>query len=247
MYGEENNSYKERNYRKLFRGINLHFFDVTVFETDLCIGAEKILYNEALDAVKKYRGQIEAYIRMYPDFLTSLEPVPAMPGSSVIIQRMCSAAEKAGVGPMAAVAGAIAEMVGMELLKHSDEVIVENGGDIFIKTKEPRKIGIFAGKSPFSEKICLEISPEDTPLGVCTSSGTVGHSLSFGKADAAVIVAENAFLADAVATATGNRVKTWKDIEAAIEFASGIEGVKGVLVIIGNKMGAFGNIKLAPF
>ena len=125
----------------------------------------------------------------------------------------------------------------MDLLKYSNEVIVENGGDIYLKTKEHRKIGVFAGKSPFSEKICLEIAPEDTPLGVCTSSGTVGHSLSLGKADAAVILADDAFLADAVATATGNRVKTWEDIDAAIEFASGIEGVKGVLIIIGDKMG----------
>lgn len=238
--------YEKRIYRDLFKGINLEFFNVSVLETDLCIGSDRNLYKEALSATKKYRRQIETYIKLYPEFLTSLVPIPFQPASSAIIQRMCIAAKKANVGPMAAVAGAIAQMVGMDLLSYSDEVIVENGGDIFIGTKATRKIGIFAGKSQLSQRVCLEIAPEDTPLGVCTSSGTVGHSLSFGKADAAVVLAEDAFLADAVATAVGNIVKTYSDIEKAIEFSSSIKGVQGVLIIIDDKMGAWGSIRLAP-
>jgi ApbE superfamily uncharacterized protein (UPF0280 family) len=148
---------------------------------------------------------------------------------------------------MAAVAGAVSELVGFELLNYSDEIIVENGGDIFIKTNSKRKVGIYAGKSPLSEKIAIEIAPERTPIGICTSSGTVGHSLSFGKADAAVILAKDTFLCDAVATATGNRVKASGDIESAIEFAAGIDGVEGVLVIVGDKIGAWGDISLASF
>jgi ApbE superfamily uncharacterized protein (UPF0280 family) len=145
---------------------------------------------------------------------------------------------------MAAVAGAIAEMVGMELLQYSDEVIVENGGDIFIKTNVPRKVGIYAGNSPLSGKIAIKIYPEETPAGICTSSGTVGHSLSFGKADAVVVVSRDAFLADAVATAVGNRVKNPSGIKDAVDFAAGIDSVEGVLVIIGDKLGAWGKIEL---
>ncbi len=119
---------------------------------------------------------------------------------------MAAAAQTAGVGPMAAVAGAIAECVGRELLEFSPEVIVENGGDIFLKVSHRRTVGIFAGDSPLTGRIGIQIEARDTPLGVCTSSGTVGHSLSFGRADAVVVLAPAAALADAAATAIGNRV-----------------------------------------
>ena len=117
------------------------------------------------------------------------------------MKQMIEAGQKAGVGPMAAVAGAIAECVGRELLAFSPEIIIENGGDIYLKCLKKRVVGIFAGKSPLTGKIGLEIDAKDTPLGVCTSSGTVSHSLSFGKADAAVAIAPSATLADAAATA----------------------------------------------
>ena len=208
------------------------------------IGARKNMSGEALAAVRRYRQQLINYIEEDPIFKDSLLPIDVKENAPLIVKIMGEAAKKACVGPMAAVAGAIAEMVGKDLLTQSEEVIVENGGDIFLKTKTPRKIGIYAGESPLSGKIALTINPEDTPLGICTSSGTVGHSLSFGKADAAVIISKDTPLADAAATALGNKVKMPSDIKAAIEFAQKIEGVEGILVIIGDKMGAWGNIKL---
>jgi ApbE superfamily uncharacterized protein (UPF0280 family) len=146
---------------------------------------------------------------------------------------------------MAAVAGAISEMTANELLKYSGEVIVENGGDIFLSTKTTRTVGIYAGNSPLSNKLTIEIEPGKSPLGICTSSGTVGHSLSFGKADAAVIISKDTFLADAAATAVGNRVRTPDDIENALAFAASIQGVVGALIIIGDKLGVWGDIKLS--
>lgn len=239
--------YEERVYRDLFKSTNLKFFQVYIEQTDLMIGATKELYSEALLLVKKYRSILEVYIKQHPEFLTSLKPIEAAKDAPYMVKKMCDSAFRAGVGPMAAVAGAVSELVGFELLNYSDEIIVENGGDIFIKTNSKRKVGIYAGKSPLSEKIAIEIAPERTPIGICTSSGTVGHSLSFGKADAAVILAKDTFLCDAVATATGNRVKASGDIESAIEFAAGIDGVEGVLVIVGDKIGAWGDISLASF
>ncbi|NLC68657.1 MAG: UPF0280 family protein [Clostridiaceae bacterium] len=236
--------YQKRFYRDWFKSIDLVFFDVCELETDLRIGASRNLYNEALNSVKKYRKQLEGYIKENTRFLKSLEPIEVEGDVPVIIKRMVETSAKAGVGPMAAVAGAIAEMVGMELLQYSDEVIVENGGDIFIKTNVPRKVGIYAGNSPLSGKIAIKIYPEETPAGICTSSGTVGHSLSFGKADAVVVVSRDAFLADAVATAVGNRVKNPSGIKDAVDFAAGIDSVEGVLVIIGDKLGAWGKIEL---
>ncbi len=159
---------------------------------------------------------------------------------------MQEASLKAGVGPFASVAGAMAEFVGREILKYSKEVIVENGGDIFLKTSRKRRIGIFAGKSKFSNRLALEILPDETPLGVCTSSGTIGHSLSFGKADAVVVVSKSCSLADASATAIGNLIKKKKDILRGIEKAKGIEDLKGVVIIKDDKLGVWGNIKLTP-
>jgi hypothetical protein len=138
----------------------------------------------------------------------------------------------------------MAEWVSKDLLKLSKEVIIENGGDIYLATSKERIIGIYAGHSPLSLKIGIVIRPEESPLGICTSSGTVGHSLSFGKADAICILSKSATLADAAATAVGNIVQEKKDIELGLQRGKEIEGVLGTLIIIGEKMGVWGNIKL---
>jgi ApbE superfamily uncharacterized protein (UPF0280 family) len=121
---------------------------------------------------------------------------------------------------------------------------VENGGDIFMKVRHKKVVGIYAGNSPLTGKIGLEISPDETPLGICTSSGTVGHSLSFGKADAVITLAVSAALADAAATAVCNRVKQPGDIDDAIGLAKSIDGLRGTVIIIGGDVGAWGNVKL---
>jgi ApbE superfamily uncharacterized protein (UPF0280 family) len=145
---------------------------------------------------------------------------------------------------MAAVAGAMAEFVGRELLPDSPEVIVENGGDIFLRSLREFKAGIFAGSSPLSLRIGLRVPPADQGLGVCTSSGTVGPSLSFGRADAVCVVAPSASLADAAATAVGNRVKSAQDLSTGLETAQAIAGLTGVVIIIGEKMGVWGKVEL---
>jgi ApbE superfamily uncharacterized protein (UPF0280 family) len=145
---------------------------------------------------------------------------------------------------MAAVAGAMAESVSRDLLELSQEVIVENGGDIYLATSRERTIGIYAGSSPLSLKLGIVLQPEDTPLGICTSSGTVGHSLSFGRADAVCILSKSAALADAAATAVGNRVQEGKDIDRGLEKGKEIEGVLGTLIIVGEKVGVWGDIRL---
>ena len=145
---------------------------------------------------------------------------------------------------MAAVAGAMAECVGMELIALSPEIIVENGGDIFLKSLKKRLIGVYAGESPLTKKIALHIEPEETPLGICTSSGTVGHSLSFGRADAVIVLSPSTPLADAAATAIANLVKEPRDIPGAIKFAEGIGGLKGAVLIKGDIIGLWGEVKI---
>jgi ApbE superfamily uncharacterized protein (UPF0280 family) len=238
--------YQPRSYRHWVKDKDLTSFKVVVKETDLHIRASSDLEPKALKLVTKYRGMLERYIEQHPSFLTSLEPIAAENNAPPIIAKMTEAAEKVRVGPMAAVAGAIAESVGSELLALSPEIIVENGGDIYLKTLKKRLIGIFAGKSPLSGKIALEINAEETPLGICTSSGTVGHSLSFGKADAAIVLSPSATLADAAATAIGNLIMQPDDIPLGIEFAQSIDGVRGVIIIKDDKMGVWGEVKVSP-
>jgi hypothetical protein len=147
---------------------------------------------------------------------------------------------------MAAVAGAIAEFVGKELLEASPEVIVENGGDIFLQSQKDRTIGIYAGQSPLTGRAGLDIKGKDTPLGVCTSSGTVGPSLSLGKADAVIALSKSTALADAAATAIGNIIKNADDIPRGIERAISIKGLSGVIIIKDDKIGFWGKVEIRP-
>ncbi len=233
-----------RTYRHWIEDKDLTPFNATVKETDLYIRASSNLAKKAHKLVLKYRQQLENYIEQHPTFLTSLEPLPTPREAPHIVKQMTAAAQKTGVGPMASVAGAIAEHVGKELLAFSPEIIVENGGDIYLKSLTRRTVGIFAGKSPLTGKIGLEINARDTPLGICTSSGTVGHSLSYGKADAVVALSESATLADAAATAIGNLVSQPGDITSAIEFGKSISGLKGLIIIKDANMGVWGEVKL---
>ena len=236
----------DRTYRHWINDGDLVSFNVTVKETDLYLRAQKSLKEEALKAILKYRAALEQYIERHRNFLTALEPLPVAEDAPQVVREMAEAAQRAGVGPMAAVAGAIAEGVGRELMKLSSEVIVENGGDIFLAILRRRTVGVYAGGSPFTGGIALQIEPEETPLGICTSSGTVGPSLSFGRADAVIVLSPSAALADAAATAIGNLIKGAGDLPKGIDFAKGIAGVRGVVIIKDDQMGVWGQIRISP-
>jgi ApbE superfamily uncharacterized protein (UPF0280 family) len=236
--------YEPRIYRLWSNDNDLVSFNVTVKETDLYIRARRDLQTETRKAVIVERAALEDYIRRHPGFSVAMEPYPIEDSAPGIVREMAEAGEKAGVGPMAAVAGAIAERVGKVLLEFSPEVIVENGGDIFLKSRKKRLVGIYAGKSPFSDRLALEIRPSEMPLGICTSSGTVGHSLSLGKADAVIVLAPCTALADAAATAIGNLVKEEDDVPRGLDFAREIDGLNGAVIIKNEKMALWGRVKI---
>lgn len=238
--------FKERAYRNLVHQDNLVSFRVAVKETDLFVHAAKQLEDVTRELVLKHRGYLEAYIHKNQEFAKTLEPYCINGPAPIIIKEMAAAGEKTGVGPMAAVAGAIAEHVGKGLLSYTDEVVVENGGDIFIKTDSPVTAGIFAGQSPFSMHIGLRVDPMGKPVSICTSSGTIGHSLSLGKADAVCVVSESGSLADAAATSIGNHVTSKTDIQKAIEFGKNIDGVTGLVIIMGDRIGLYGKVEMVP-
>jgi ApbE superfamily uncharacterized protein (UPF0280 family) len=239
-------TYESRTYRNLITDSGLQTFTVVVQETDLCVHAKMNLKNIAKELVLQYRGYLEAYIRKNPNFARTMQPWQLNGPAPNIVDSMVKAGEKAGVGPMASVAGAIAESVGRDLLRHTDEVIVENGGDIFLKTNEPITIGIYAGNSSLSLKLGLRVDSSKAPFAVCTSSGTVGHSLSLGKADAVCVVSDSCPLADAAATSIGNLIQTKRDIRQAVETGKLIKGIKGLAIILDDDIGLWGELDLAP-
>ena len=236
--------YQPRTYRHWTGDKEMVSFTVGVKETDLYVRACKHLTTEATGAALECRYSLEAYIAGHPSFLTSLEPIQVPETAPEIVRDMAQAAQKVGVGPMAAVAGAIAERVGRHLMRYSPEVVVENGGDIFLKATRKMLVGVYAGESHFTGSIALEINPDETPLGVCTSSGTVGHSLSYGVADAVIVLSPSVALADAAATAIGNLIRRSEDIPRGIEFAQDVEGLTGLVIIIGDRLGAWGEVML---
>ena len=236
--------YRVRDYRNWVKGEGLNRFQVIDGQTDLLILANVCLKTETIFIVKQLRKNLNTYISRYPEFATSLEPIEPDANAPEIVKHMISASIKTGVGPMAAVAGAIAQFTGNYLSTRCREIIIENGGDIFLKSSLERTVAIFAGNSPLSGKIGIKIKPECTPLGICTSSGTVGHSLSFGNADAVVVISSCAVLADAAATALGNRVVTANDIDNGLEFIKNIDQISGALIIKDDQLGAWGDIEI---
>lgn len=243
--------FTERSYRQYHRQDDLVHFQLAVEETDLDIGVRKERFSAQLvewveETIRNCRKPLEDYIQRDPGFVKALTPYTVPSDAPLIVRSMAEAGRLAGVGPMAAVAGAVAEWVGKLILRRSRDVIVENGGDIFMRTSRVRKVGIFAGSSPLSNRIALEVRPDQTPLGICTSSGKVGHSLSFGQADAIVVLSSSVALADSVATACGNLVQTVDDLDKTLKFAGQIAGVTGVIAIKDDRLAAWGNVKLLP-
>ena len=244
-------SYVKRFYRNYAVKSGLTSSYVRQQETDLHILAESAVTAEAAVLVSRYRLQIEEYIEKYQAFGRSLTPLPLDPLAPPIVRDMMKAAAAASVGPMAAVAGALSHYVCQGLIDAGyKEVIVENGGDICLQRSRESLLAIFAGESPLSNRIGIKVQSHGRPVGVCTSSGTVGHSLSMGDADSVTVVAPAAVLADAAATRLANEAgikgHAQDKVQQVLAVADCLTGIAGVLVICGEVMGAKGAIELVP-
>jgi ApbE superfamily uncharacterized protein (UPF0280 family) len=240
--------YNKRSYRQAVVADDLVSSFITVRETDLHILAATNIEADGYGFVHRYRNQLENYISSHPDFLTALVPLEQDTLAPPIVKGMLKAGAAANVGPMAAVAGAIAEYVGRDLLDTGlQEIMVENGGDIFLARKRECIAAIFAGQSPLSRNVGIRIPAFLMPVGLCTSSGTVGHSLSLGKSDSVTVLAPSALLADTAATRLGNEVSaagSKDNITEVLAVAKTISGLHGVVIICGKQIGAWGEIDL---
>jgi hypothetical protein len=243
----KSSKFQRRFYRDWVKDKKLRLLQVMDKETDIRITTDKVVDKIfAGEIIRQYRWDIERYINKDHRFLTALKPIVVEIDAPLIIKTMAEESKKANVGPMATVSGTISELLGKELLKKGyKDVIIENGGDIFLKTRKPRLVGIYSGRSKLWNSLCIKIKPKDTPMGICTSSGTIGHSLSFGLADSVVVLSKSTSLADAVATATCNRIKIKQDLHKALDFARQIKGVLGIVIILKNNLVSWGKVEFS--
>ena len=199
------------------------------------------------------RRILEGYIDRHPAFRPALEPVELRPDAPEVAQRMARAAKLVGVGPMAAVAGAMAQCAAEAGLRAgATEAIVENGGDIYLKAAEPVIIGLHAGTVSIGNggpasietlaRLAFSLQPHDTPISICSSSGKMGHSRSLGECDLATVVAKDAALADAAATLAANLVRTVGEVAAALERIAAVEGIDGVMIVQNDHVGLAGRL-----
>jgi len=237
--------YQERFYRSLSAPEGLVGQRAKIRESDILAFTDRDMQDILYCSMAEARRLLERYIEKDAKFAKSFEPCAPVDNAPAIARRMAESASFWQVGPMASVAGAIAEHVGRELNKHSQSVIVENGGDAFVSLARKTVFRLYAGEdSPFTDKIAFEIPESQNGLGVCTSSSTVGHSISLGKADAAVAIADSATEADAAATALCNKVKSPGDVDRTIEYAASTGRLRGVIIAAGDKIGFWGEIKI---
>jgi uncharacterized protein len=200
-------------------------------------------FEAVTEEIVRQRRLLEDYITRHGEFRTSLEPLDPYAEAPLVAQRMARAAWLVGVGPMAAVAGAMAQCAAEAALRAGvGEVIVENGGDIYLKAAGPVTIGLDTGTSKLGDRLAFSLSAEDTPISICSSSGKMGHSMSLGQCDLATVVAQDAALADAAATAAANQVKTVDDVNPAVERIADIEGIDGVLIVKNDRIGLAGRL-----
>lgn len=242
--------YRERSYRSRFSDDERRWFCVKFLESDLWIGVDRGSYRASMEAdayamLVDLRRQMDAYLLMDPAYKAALTPYDAGLEAPEILKEMSRVSHKTGIGPMSAVAGAVAKKVAEFL--GTNEVIVENGGDIYAQAASDMDISVFAGQSPLSEKIGLHIPAASFPLGICTSSGTVGPSLSLGRADAVMIVCKDVMLADSYATAMANRIKTVSDLQPVIDRISDIPEILGAIAVKDDRMAITGQYELRLF
>lgn len=200
-------------------------------------------FDAVTEEIVRQRQILEDYIERHPDFRHSFEPVELSGDAPEVAQRMARAARLVGVGPMAAVAGAMAQcacQAGLEA--GAQEVIVENGGDIYLRAAEPVIIALGTGTAELADRLAFSLQAHDTPISICSSSGRMGHSKSLGECDLATVVAGDAALADAAATQAANFVRTVEDVDSALDRIAGIEGIDGVMIIKDDRVGLSGQL-----
>jgi len=213
--------------------------------SDLFIVSNQDISLKILPVLFDFYRIIEKFIESHPSFAKTFNPYTLSNDFPSIIKKMCTDSAVFNVGPMASVAGAVCEYLAGELSKNNPYLAIENGGDIYIKSSKDITAGLFVKNKYFKDNLKIKIKKKILPCGIAASSGTLGHSLSLGKADLAAVVCRSAILADSAATAACNMVKTKNDIEKVINHFKDFKEIEGLVLIKDDKIGLYGNIELA--
>ena len=215
-----------------------------VGETAVTVISEEEYVAAAEHAIFEARERILRKISEDPFFLTTYDPYPVSDDDDELIKRMCQASELAGVGPMAGVAGAVAVFAVERMVEEgADYAIVENGGDIAMKIDRDITVGVFQDDEKFRD-LAFRIPKRDGIFGICSSSGKIGPSVSFGSSGISTVFSDDVILADACATALGNMIRDGdgKEMSKALETIGRIEGVDGCAAISNGLYAVFGKV-----
>ena len=235
----------DRNiYRNNVKTGEKYNWKITYHYSDLLLSSDKDIAGLIEEPLKEIYCFLHGCFKEDPAFLKSLSPVSIKPDYPEIIKKMCLLSSKFNVGPMAAVAGTVNEFLAEKMNKYCGSLIIENGGDLYLRSKKDRILGIYVKNKYFKDSISIRIKSENMPCGVCASSGTFGHSLSLGKCDLAVVLSKSAITADAAATAVANSISCKDDILKSIKHFRNCRGIDGLLIIKEDQIGLWGNIEL---
>jgi len=212
--------------------------------SDLFISCDRDIYSFIHDKLIDFYNILEQEIKENPDFEKSLIPLKNYSCNNWILSEMYKTSETFNVGPMAAVAGSLCEYISREIQDRVRYLVIENGGDVYIKSTRDAVISVFLKNNYFGKGLNIKIEKKLLPCGIASSSGTFGHSLSLGNSDIAMVLAKNAIIADAAATAFANKIKNKDDLEKAVNSMKDKEGILGLLAIKDEKIAIYGQMAL---
>ena len=239
--------YADRDiYRNKISAEGRYSFRVDYKYSGLYMMCDRDIGSELEEAISSFYRDIEMIIAGQPDFEKSLVPIKAGKDLPRIIKEMCDAGEVFSVGPMASVAGALCDHLAKSLMGRCGFLMIENGGDVYIKSSDPLEVGIFTKNIYFRDRLTLLVEAGQTPCGICSSSGSFGHSLSLGKSDLVTVLSRTATIADAAATSIANTINSEEDIDEAITRFSQYKEVDGLIIIKNKRIGLWGKLQLAP-
>ena len=238
--------YADRDiYRNKISAEGRYSFRVDYKYSGLYIMCDRDISSELEEAILSFYRDIEMIIAGQPDFEKSLVPIKTGKDLPMTIKEMCCAGEVFNVGPMASIAGALCDHLAKNLTDRCNFLMIENGGDVYIKSNVPFEVGIFTKNIYFKDKLTLLIEAGQTPCGICSSSGSFGHSLSLGKSDLVTVLSRTATTADAAATAIANTINSEEDINEAIARFSRYSEIEGLIIIKNKRIGLWGKLQLA--
>lgn len=231
-------------YRNKVKSRNRYNWRILYKYSDILVSSDKDVEDRLKKLVKEVYSVLESHIKEDPSFQKSLSPVRSKPQYHPLIKKMCDKSAVFNVGPMATVAGAVCDFMAYGLDGLCRCLIIENGGDVFLKSDRDINMGVYLKNKHFADKLYLRVKRDDMPCGLCSSSGSFGHSLSMGKSDLVTVLAESTISADGAATSAANSINSSEDISKAINIYKNIKDIRGILIVKDDKLGIWGNIEL---